>query len=309
MLDGFLVIDKPVGLTSHDVVARLRRFLGFKKIGHTGTLDPFATGVLPIALGEATKAIQFLDESVKEYQAVMRIGIATDTQDLTGKTLSEADWSLITEEKIREVFASFTGEMTQIPPMYSALKSAGTPLYKLARRGETVERQGRLIEISSLSIDRINLPDISFTIRCSRGTYVRTVASDIGDQLATGAHLRSLRRMSSGSFTLVDSVSLDMFTSLAADRVVDFIIPVSSTLVHLPELQLTPCGALHAKNGKALLVDDFLSSPVALSAGKRTRLMLDGELVAISEGGREEDLGKGRFLKTVRVFNLLSPLQ
>lgn len=306
MLHGFLVIDKPAGLTSHDVVARLRRLLGCRKIGHTGTLDPFATGVLPVAAGEGTKAIQFLDEAAKEYQAVMRLGTATDTQDLTGVTVAESDWRHITERDIRGVFASFTGSMTQIPPMYSALKSGGVPLYKLARKGETIERQGRLIEIFSLTIDRIELPDISFTIRCSRGTYVRTVASDLGESLGTGAHLRSLRRVASGSFNLETAVTLEQLSALTPQQRSECIVPVWKALDPLRALQLTPKGAVNVTNGKTPLPDDFISPPGGVAAGEFVRLMLDGELVAVCTGVTGED---GIFLRTARVFNLLSPLQ
>jgi tRNA pseudouridine55 synthase len=304
-----MVIDKPAGLTSHDVVARLRRLLGCRKIGHTGTLDPFATGVLPIAVGEGTKAIQFLDEATKEYQATMRLGAATDTQDLTGKTIAENDWSLITEDKIREVFAGFTGRMTQIPPMFSALKSGGVPLYKLARKGETIERQGRLIEIESLVIDSIELPDITFTIHCSRGTYVRTVASDLGDLLGTGAHLRALRRVASGSFSLAAAVTLDLLAGLPSEKVSDLIVPVRVALAQLRELHLTQGGAVNVANGKSPLSHDFVSLPVDVSAGEFVKLMLSGELVAVCEGVSAEERNSGRFLRTVRVFNLLSPLQ
>ena len=180
MIDGFLVVDKPSGITSHDVVSILRRTLHQKKIGHTGTLDPFATGVLPIALGEGTKAIPYLDESIKEYQAVMRLGIATDTLDLTGTIVSQKDCSHVTAEMIHAVIPAFTGTIMQLPPMFSAIKQGGVPLYKLARKGETVERKERGVVIHSLVIDRIALPEVAFTVRCSRGTYVRTLADDIG---------------------------------------------------------------------------------------------------------------------------------
>ncbi|HXC93405.1 MAG TPA: tRNA pseudouridine(55) synthase TruB, partial [Geobacteraceae bacterium] len=186
---GFLAVDKPSGMTSHDVVAILRRTFQQKKIGHTGTLDPFATGVLPIALGEGTKAIPFLDESFKEYQAVLRLGISTDTLDFTGEVIAEREWGQITPEMVFATIPGFTGSILQTPPMFSALKRNGVPLYKLARNGETVEREPRRIEIQSLRIDRIDLPYVAFTVRCSRGTYVRTLADDIGEVLGTGAHL------------------------------------------------------------------------------------------------------------------------
>jgi len=309
VLDGFLVIDKPAGLTSHDVVARLRRLLGCRKIGHTGTLDPFATGVLPIAIGEGTKAIQFLDEATKEYHAVMRLGAATDTQDLTGKIVSEHDWSLVTEDNIRETFAGFIGKITQIPPMFSAIKSGGVPLYKLARKGETIERQERLIEIESLFIESIELPDITFTIRCSRGTYVRTVASDLGERLGTGAHLRGLRRVASGSFSLASAVTLELLAGLTAEKVSELIVPVRGALAPLRELHLNPAGAVNVANGKTPQPADFISLPGDVSAGEFVKLILSGEVVAVCEGVADDERRFGKFLRTARVFNLLSPLQ
>ena len=200
-MDGFIVVDKPAGMTSHDVVGAVRRITGQKKVGHTGTLDPFATGVLPVALGEATKAITFLDESVKEYQAVMKLGVATDTQDYTGLIISENDWTLVTYAALENISCQFTGIQSQIPPMFSALKQNGVPLYKLASQGAEVPRQPREIKIHSLVLDEVNLHEVAFTVRCSRGTYVRTLADDIGHKLGCGAHLTQLRRTRSGSKT------------------------------------------------------------------------------------------------------------
>ena len=180
-MNGFLIIDKPAGITSHDVVAIVRRILKQKKVGHTGTLDPFATGVLPVALGEATKIIPYLDESVKEYRAIMRLGISTDSQDLTGKIVQQKDEGSITEARVLEAFAAVTGSISQVPPMFSAVKQGGVPLYKLARLGEEVERAPRQIIIHTLSMNHFQLPFVTFTVRCSRGTYVRTLANDLGD--------------------------------------------------------------------------------------------------------------------------------
>src|SRR5512144_2719482 len=165
-MDGFIVVDKPAGMTSHDVVNSVRRLAGMNKVGHTGTLDPFATGVLPVALGEATKAIPFLDESVKEYRAVMRLGESTDTQDCTGAVIRRGEWQGLPSARIKETARLFLGRGSQIPPMYSALKRGGIPLYRLARRGEVVHREPREIEVYSLTIDRIDLPDVAFTVRC-----------------------------------------------------------------------------------------------------------------------------------------------
>lgn len=310
MIDGFLVVDKPAGITSHDVVSILRRTLHQKKIGHTGTLDPFATGVLPIALGEGTKAIPYLDESIKEYQAVMRIGISTDTLDLTGNVLKIRDWSHITPEMILSVIPKFTGSILQIPPMFSALKRDGVPLYKLARRGETVERQERSVEIHSLVIDLISLPEIAFTVRCSRGTYVRTLADDIGEALGVGAHLSVLRRTASGAFSLTHSLTLDELSSSSIDNLLqNRLITVGQSLAGLPEFQLTAAGSRRIQNGITPVPSDFESLPELIPASGKVKLFFNDVLLAIGDIYPAETSSDGLRMKLVRVFNLLSPLQ
>ena len=278
------MVDKPAGMTSHDVVARVRRILNTKKVGHTGTLDPFATGVLPVALGEGTKAIPFLDEGVKEYRAVMMLGVATDTEDVEGKVISERPLDEIDETAIRKVFATFTGTIAQIPPMFSALKRNGVPLYKLARKGEEVEREPRQVTLYSLVIDRIDLPLLAFTVRCSRGTYVRSLARDIGAQLGCGAHLTALRRTSSGPFTLDQARTLEQLAdeAVAGPKLVG-IISLSEALGHLLHLELTANGERRVRNGIAPVADD-LEEPLQLHApGQKAVLFRDGALVAVAE--------------------------
>ena len=278
------MVDKPAGMTSHDVVARVRRILNTKKVGHTGTLDPFATGVLPVALGEGTKAIPFLDEGVKEYRAVMMLGVATDTEDVEGKVIAERPLDGIDETAIRKVFATFTGTTAQIPPMFSALKRNGVPLYKLARKGEEVEREPRQVTLYSLVIDRIDLPLVAFTVRCSRGTYVRSLARDIGAQLGCGAHLTALRRTSSGPFTLDQARTLEQLAdeAVAGPKQVG-IISLSNALGHLPHLELTANGGRRVRNGIAPVADD-LEDPLQQHApGRQVVLFRDGALVAVAE--------------------------
>ncbi len=242
-MNGFIVIDKPAGMTSHDVVHAVRRITGVKKAGHTGTLDPFATGVLPVALGEGTKAIQFLDESRKEYRAVLKLGEATDTQDLTGTVTSQADWRTLTPDDIEKVADLHRGRISQIPPMFSALKHQGVPLYKLARRGTDIIREPREIEIFSLVIDYLDLPEVAFTVSCSRGTYVRTLAHDMGAELGCGAHLVRLQRTVSGPFNLSMSLPLDRLAALAkAGELADLVISPYDALAHLPDLQVNDRG-------------------------------------------------------------------
>jgi len=309
VIDGFIVVNKPSGITSHDVVSILRRTLQHKKIGHTGTLDPFATGVLPIALGEGTKAIPYLDESIKEYQGVMRLGISTDTLDLTGTIVAQKDPSHLTAEMIHAVIPAFTGTIVQLPPMFSAIKQGGVPLYKLARRGETVERKERGVVIHSLVIDRISLPDIAFTVRCSRGTYVRTLADDIGAALGVGAHLTELRRTASGSFHQLDSITLAELASSNPDELLQGrVISIKKALAGLLELGLTESGCKRIRNGIAPSLHDLEPFPGQLPESGRGMLLFHGELQAVCDiMPPEHDSGFQR-MKLCRVFNLLSPL-
>jgi tRNA pseudouridine55 synthase len=297
-MDGFLIIDKSAGCTSHDVVQAVRRILGIRKVGHTGTLDPFATGVLPVAVGEATKAIPFLDEAVKEYQAVLRLGIATDTQDTEGRVVSERHWQGISPEEVRAAAARFVGMIQQVPPMFSALKREGVPLYRLARRGEEVEREPREVTIHRLTLERIELPEVAFTVRCSRGTYVRTLAADLGDRLGCGAHLRELRRTLSGPFIVAAAVSLDLLAQRVREgRVAELLIPATAVLVHLPEVPLTEQGAVRVRHGIAPEAHDSSAWPAAgVAPGCRVRLTRVGELVAVATGA------EGPTLRLARVF-------
>lgn len=303
-MDGFLVLDKPAGLTSHDVVARVRRLLRLKKVGHTGTLDPFATGVLPIALGEGTKAIPFLDESHKAYRAVMRLGEATDTQDLTGQVLSHGEWHHLTPDHVEAVARLFVGTISQVPPMFSALKRDGVPLYKLARQGAEVERQPRNIEIFSLDLDRIDLPDVAFSVVCSRGTYVRTLAADMGERLECGAHLRELRRTRSGPFVLADAVTLEQLAEAAVSGELEsLVVSPLAALSHLPELQLTERGAAKVGNGIVPDADDLESGRDKMLHSGQVCLSHGGRLVAVAEAEVEDSGRDAQIRHLLRVFN------
>lgn len=240
MVDGFLIIDKPAGITSHDVVNRVRRILKTRKAGHTGTLDPFATGVLPVAVGEGTKAIPFLDEGNKEYEAVILLGTVTDTLDYTGAVMNEADWSTVTASSLQESMATLTGTISQIPPMYSAIKQGGQPLYKLARKGVEVERQPRQVTIQTFELLACDLPELTVRVRCSRGTYIRTLADDLGRLLGCGACLTSLRRTMSGPFRIDDALSLEQMEEYAEEGALQgHFITLLAALAHLPEIVLT----------------------------------------------------------------------
>jgi tRNA pseudouridine55 synthase len=207
MINGIINIYKEAGFTSFDVVAKLRGIVKQKKIGHTGTLDPDAVGVLPVCFGNATKLCDMMTDRSKEYEACMRLGVTTDTQDMSGKVLSEAEVS-VTPEQIREAIMSFVGGYEQIPPMYSALKVNGKKLYELARAGKEIERQPRHVDIPSIKITEINIPLVSFVVECSKGTYIRSLCDDIGKKLGCGATMETLKRTRVGNFHIEDSITL-----------------------------------------------------------------------------------------------------
>jgi tRNA pseudouridine55 synthase len=218
-IDGVLLVDKAEGMTSHDVVALARRKLGTKKIGHCGTLDPIATGLLLLTVGRGTKVQDLLMSEDKEYVGTFVLGIATDTQDREGQAIQERPVPALTEQQIREAFDKFRGDFYQLPPMVSAKKHGGVPLYKLARQGKTVEREPRLIHVYRYTIDRIALPEVDFSVLCSKGFYVRTYVHDIGEALGCGAHLKSLRRTKSGRFDVAQAITVDEIKNATSEEI------------------------------------------------------------------------------------------
>jgi len=224
-LEGVLLIDKPQGLTSHDVVDRIRRKLKMKRIGHAGTLDPGATGLLVILVGKATKLSQYLMSLSKVYEGTVVLGAETDSQDSDGEVVVEQPVPDLTEEEILEFMKQFEGDQYQTPPMYSAKKVNGVPLYKMARKGKEVEREPRFIRISSFQMDKWESPRIDFTIACSKGTYVRTVAHDLGKTIGCGAHLTDLRRTEIERFQIEDSIPLDEFEEMTLAEIQKELIP------------------------------------------------------------------------------------
>ncbi|MDM8523132.1 tRNA pseudouridine(55) synthase TruB [Desulfococcaceae bacterium HSG8] len=239
-LNGIFVIDKPAGMTSASVVARIKKLLGVRKAGHTGTLDPFATGVMICCVNQATKLARFFLHSSKTYEAVLELGVETDTQDVTGTTISrheDSDTTLkgLAEETIRTVCRQFEGAIEQTPPIYSALKHKGVPLYKLARKGKPVQKPARQIFISSLKIREIRLPEVCFEVSCSGGTYIRTLAADIGASLGCGAYLKALKRIESSGFIIKEAVSLPEAEELVlSGRIADRMIPMADALQGMP---------------------------------------------------------------------------
>lgn len=208
-MEGILVVDKPAGMTSHDVVDRVRKRFQIKRVGHAGTLDPLATGVLVILVGKATKLFEKFVTFDKGYNATFILGMATNSSDVEGEVLSRRPYMHITEDQIREIFKKYEGEIQQLPPMVSAVKMGGKKLYELARKGITVERTPRDIRIDSLVLEKFDLPNIQFQLECSKGTYVRQLAEDIGNDLGCGACISRIRRTSVGPFTLKDTINLE----------------------------------------------------------------------------------------------------
>lgn len=232
--NGILNVYKEQGYTSHDVVAKLRGILKQKKIGHTGTLDPAAEGVLPVCLGKATKVCELLTDKDKTYQAVLHLGVVTDTQDMTGEILEQKD-AAVSEAEVREAILGFVGEYAQVPPMYSALKVNGKKLCDLAREGKNVERKARKIKILEITIDQIALPFVTMTVTCSKGTYIRTLCHDIGEKLGCGGCMESLLRTRVSSFTLKDSLKLPEIEKLQeSGKIEQILMPVDAVFMQYP---------------------------------------------------------------------------
>jgi len=244
-MNGILLVDKPEGFTSHDVVAKLRGILGQRRIGHSGTLDPMATGLLAIFLGRATRAVQFAEGQVKTYDGALRLGLVTDTQDITGTVLSRQEHD-VTEDNLKAVFGEFTGEQKQIPPMYSAVKKDGKKLYELARKGKEVEREPRNITVYSLEYRGKREDDFLFRVKCSKGTYVRTLCHDIGQALGVGGVLSELRRVEAGQFSIDKAHTLREISGMAEQgRAEELLLPVDSLFEEYPPL--TVDGGAEAK--------------------------------------------------------------
>ena len=239
-MDGIINVYKEKGFTSHDVVAKLRGILRMKKIGHTGTLDPAAEGVLPVCLGKGTRLCDMLTDKTKTYRAVLLLGQETDTQDTTGTVLAEYPVE-VTEEAVREAIYSFLGDYMQIPPMYSALKVNGKKLYELARQGKEVERQPRPVQILDIQIGQVDLPRVTFSVTCSKGTYIRTLCYDIGRKLGCGGCMESLLRTRVDRFKLEDSLTLSQIEKLRDEgRVEEYVVPVEGVFQGLPALVTKP---------------------------------------------------------------------
>ncbi|HVE82715.1 MAG TPA: tRNA pseudouridine(55) synthase TruB [Myxococcales bacterium] len=285
-MNGVLVVDKPAGPTSFEVVQRVRSLLAVKKAGHTGTLDPMATGVLPVCLGEATKVAGVLTEGDKAYDAVIRLGVETDTQDAEGKVLAQQPVPPLDRAALEAALARFRGTFTQVPPMYSAVKVSGKRLYQLARAGEEVPREGREVTVHELLLRDFSATELTVSVRTSKGFFVRTLAHDLGKALGCGAHLKTLRRTASGPFTLQRAVTLD---KLAGAQVEALVIPTSEALAHLPALTVSAQDEARVGHGVPL------EAPAGLEGRVRV-LGPGGKLLALAEIGRDRRL---RYLRVL----------
>lgn len=298
-MDGILNIHKEIGYTSHDVVAKLRGICRQKKIGHTGTLDPDATGVLPVCLGKATKVCEYLTDRDKSYEAVVLLGVTTDTQDISGKVISEKPVA-VSEERLRQVICSFIGDIEQVPPMYSALKVQGKKLYELARQGIEVERKPRKITICGIDNIGINLDanEFSMTVHCSKGTYIRTLSHDIGEMLGCGAAMKSLIRIKAGSFSIEESLLLSEVEKRAEEGTLESsLLKIEDVFSDFPKGNVIKEADKFLINGNVLYPEQ-VACDRECSKNERIRIYNSkGEFKAIYEY-----LGSDAGYKTIKMF-------
>jgi len=262
-MDGILIVDKPSGFTSHQVVKKVKKILKATKVGHGGTLDPLATGVLPIFINRATKLALFLMNGTKRYRATLRLGIETDTQDREGKITAESNYIPEDHQLIIQIINSFKGTIEQIPPMYSALKVHGTTLYKLARKGISLDLKARKVHIDEIKVIDISLPHLTFEVCCSPGTYIRTLCADVGKKLECGAHLVELKRLQSGNFRLDDSISLDQLHLLAEQNLLKGnLFSLSKSFKGLPRVMVEDQVTTILKKNGNILVSHLKNIPL-----------------------------------------------
>jgi tRNA pseudouridine55 synthase len=309
-MDGIVIIDKPAGKTSHDVVSEVKKIMGAKKAGHTGTLDPMATGVLPICLNEATKLAQFLTGENKEYLATMLLGVKTDTLDTEGEITGRSD-KFVSEEEIRAALAKMVGKIQQVPPAYSAVKHHGQPLYKYARKGIFLETAAREVEIYSIFIEDISFPRVTFRIACSKGTYIRSICSDVGEMLECGACLCGLRRLRSGLFSTDMAVSLENYERKEKkSELLAKMLPLTKSLPLLTGIEVEEEFANKLRDGMQPSVEAMqLHVLPFLEAGDMIKFVSQGgSLIAVAEmlaavSKFSELNGNYQAAKIVRVFN------
>lgn len=297
-INKIVVINKPQSWTSHDCVAVMRRVTGIKRIGHTGTLDPMATGVLPICIGTATRIMEYLDLDYKTYKCTMKLGIITDTQDIWGEVLKTSDnWKNINLEDVKKVFAKFKGEISQIPPKYSALKVNGKKLYEYARKGQDVEIKPRKIYIDDITIDNFVNDEISFSVRCSKGTYVRTICSDIGDMLGCGASMSSLVRTQTGIFSLEDALNIEEVKNMNINDIMEKSFDTDYPLVYFGKIVLPEKFGKDLVNGKTIYLKNKYFIEKESKHEEMYNVYCNGEFIAVARINENK-------LKSDKVFNV-----
>lgn len=278
-MEGVVTLNKQRGMTSHDVVAAVRRILKEKRIGHTGTLDPMATGVLVLCVGKATRIAQYIEAGEKEYHAVMRLGIETDTLDAQGKIVRSCEFDPPSAEKLVELMSRFTGPLMQQPPVYSALKVAGVPSYKLAREGNPKPLAPRSVHIKSITLTTYDCPLVGFTVTCSKGVYIRSLCADMGKALGMGAHLTSLIRTRSGNFTLQNAKTLDQLADCVAEGNSEALMTIDHALGEFPAIRLKEKDSIRILHGNRV---NFPEEAANLCAGRVRLLDESGRLLALA---------------------------
>ena len=289
---GFVILNKPEGMISNRLLGRVKRLFGVKKAGYIGTLDPFATGVLPVALLQGTRLIPYFEDDLKIYKGTIKLGVETDTLDISGKILSETIPPVVSEEAVQKIFDSFTGVIYQLPPMYSARKVRGVPLYKIARRGEEVERKEKKVQVFSFVLEALEGENLHFTVSCSKGTYVRVLAHDVGKQLGCGAVLLNLCRVQSGGFRLENAVGLEELEALAAKERWQRVLSNRAVLTFLEEI-IVPDEIIHSiVHGRGIQWTDVKRYDLPLIKAKEPIKIVsrEGILAAVvrSRFGRDE---------------------
>jgi len=301
-LTGILNINKPKGITSHDVVNEVRKRLKLRKVGHSGTLDPLATGVLLVCVGQATRLIEYLMFGQKEYEAVIRLGQATDTYDADGMIVAEHDPSLITQVDIQAILGRFQGAIIQYPPPFSAIKKDGVPLYKLARQGKSVPLEPRQVKIDSIKILNCDLPELTLGVTCQAGTYIRSIAHDLGEILGVGAHVTELKRVASGAWHLNQAISLaTLAKAVQNDEVETILYPMSKAVAHLPALTLSVEQEQAIGMGQRIQIKLFKTEVPLKDTEVIAGYSISGELVAILVYQTDG------FLKPKKVFKPFQP--
>jgi len=297
MKNGLIIINKPKGISSHSVVSRVKRALGVKKAGHTGTLDPMATGVLPVLVERGVKASEYMLSEDKHYRATLLLGITTDTEDITGAVLTSCD-NVPSESEVLEVVLSMLGKSMQTPPMYSAIKLGGQKLYELARRGEVVEREKREINVYEIKAEKLNEKEYTLEVKCSKGTYIRTLCADIGKKLGCGAVMKTLERLEAGGFTIDDAITLDELEALSSEEREERVLPTELVFEKFKKVNLNEFFERLARCGVEIYLKKINAT---LNVGERVTLYGKGGFFALGEVREFED---GPAIKPIKQFEI-----